>query len=142
MQQQIAEQKAEVIKAFIETWQTSRSVCEVAEKLNLSEVQAACRANYYRTKGIGLIKLPRALERRTTNWKALRELADSLLKGTEPDPSLLHDQRGEVAFVQLWQTAESVEEVAQRLATTRMLACSRASRYRAKGVQLKHMKAG
>lgn len=62
---------------FIEAWQQSSSVKEVAKRLNMPPKTVSSRASYYRKKKVPLKKM-RSSGRGPLNWKKLAELAREL----------------------------------------------------------------
>jgi hypothetical protein len=70
-------------KEFIQAWQTSSSVKEVATKLRMTVKAASARAIFYRKKGVALKKMHRG--RKGINWSELAEFARSFeKKGDQP----------------------------------------------------------
>lgn len=61
---------------FVRTWQTSKSVKEVADKLGISRLQASMKANVLRSKGA---KLRRMLPMPRIDWNSLIALASENL---------------------------------------------------------------
>ena len=66
-------------KTFIEVYQTSESVAEVAERTGLATHTVSQRASLYRKKhNIALKQMPNAGAGARNDWDELRALADSL----------------------------------------------------------------
>lgn len=62
---------------FIQAWQTSETLAEVAEKTGLPKNNCYSRAGYYRTKGVPLKKIT---AKKKNPWSDLIELAASIQK--------------------------------------------------------------
>lgn len=58
--------------AFVRIWQESKTMEEVAGRLEISEHRATARASYYRKHGVGLKKFPRTYQ--GMNYEALNLL--------------------------------------------------------------------
>tara|TARA_B100000131_G_scaffold145668_1_gene141694 strand:- start:210 stop:524 length:315 start_codon:yes stop_codon:yes gene_type:complete len=66
-------------KTFIEVYQTSESVAQVAERTGLAPHTVSQRASLYRNKhNIALKQMPNAGTGARNDWDELRALADSL----------------------------------------------------------------
>ena len=63
---------------FIEAWQTSDNVPEVAEKIREPKKNLYARACYFRKMGIPLKRMKKGIRRSRTEWNKLAELARSL----------------------------------------------------------------
>ena len=74
------------VRHFIDVWQTSRSIGEVATRLQISEAYAHTKASWYRTKkDIPLKVFPRKKigGRRGFDWAELRSFATELVRTEE-----------------------------------------------------------
>ena len=69
-------EKPVTAEEFIRAWQTSESVDEVAEKIKQDRQNIFSRAHFYRKNGVVLKSMKTG--RPKNDWKALRELAESL----------------------------------------------------------------
>jgi len=72
-------------RQFIDVWQTSNNVDEVAKRLQITTEYAHSRASWFRTKkDVPLKRFPRkswAGGRQANDWVALRVFAESLVGG-------------------------------------------------------------
>jgi transposase len=70
---------------FVETWQTSESAQEVADKLGMPKAVVHARVSNYREAGIKLKKMVRKSPR-AMNVEALNKLCEQLLDGEHRKP--------------------------------------------------------
>lgn len=63
---------------FVQAWQTSESLDEVAKRLGLYRSLCYSRAAHYRRKGVALKEFPR---KASLDWAGLQRLAESLKQG-------------------------------------------------------------
>lgn len=66
-------------RKFVQVWQTSRSVAEVAAKTRTNKGACKVRAFRYRKKGVPLKWIPASLNE-SIDWQELAELAETLAK--------------------------------------------------------------
>jgi len=69
-------------RQFIEAWQTSLTVAEVASRLRMNKSQCRVRACRYRQRGVRLKEFP-PVELPVINWKELAQYAADLVEGKE-----------------------------------------------------------
>jgi biotin operon repressor len=100
------------LESFVRVWQTSESVNEVANKLNISKLGASVKASHMRKAGVPLKKF------RT---------------GVGSDPA---------EFVRIWNEATSLEEAAEMLGIRKSSASMRASHLRKLGHDVKRFQRG
>lgn len=67
-------------REFIEAWQTSKNVAEVAMRLGLKKGQCRVRACRYRKRGVPLKEFP-WIPPTPPDWSALAEFAAELVPG-------------------------------------------------------------
>lgn len=137
---------------FVEVWNASGSVAEVARKLGITVSKVRSRASNARASGVALkilsrqleftsktcVVCPKSFERRddesATNFRKRQTCSDDCKKVFMSSARSGYD-RG--AFAELWNAADSVAEVASKLGITDRQARSRASNVRTNGFSLK-----
>lgn len=97
---------------FVRTWQTSESVSEVAEKMNMSKLGASVKASHLRRVGVPLKKFRTGI-------------------GSDP-----------VDFIDIWNSAETLEEAAHVLGIQKTSASMRAANLRKHGHPVKRFQRG
>ncbi len=67
---------------FVKIWQTSDTLAEAAERMNMKEASVAARARYFKGKGVPLKQLTKPY---VNDWAELAELAQQLEGGDGED---------------------------------------------------------